>query len=121
MSVYTDNMKIEVREPTYLVLTALAAGRLHGYGIVREVQALSGGDVRLRAGTLYAMLDRLAGEGLVEAAGEEVVEGRLRRYYRLTRAGASMLEATSRQRRALADIAVRRLKASPELLAGGLA
>ena len=77
-------MTIEVREPTFVVLAALAGGRKHGYGIIREVERLSDGSTKLRAGTLYAMLDRLSQDGLIEVAGEEVVDGRLRRYYVLT-------------------------------------
>ena len=73
-----------LQEPTFLILTALAAGAQHGYGIMTDVADISAGRVRLRAGTLYAALDRLTGESLVEADREEVVDGRLRRYYRLT-------------------------------------
>jgi DNA-binding PadR family transcriptional regulator len=76
---------------THLVLLALAGGTLHGYGIVGQVRELSDGAVRLGAGTLYSMLGRLVGQGLVEAAREEVVDGRLRRYYRLSTSGTAAL------------------------------
>ena len=52
-----------VREPTFLILAAVAADPLHGYGIIQSVEELSDGRVRLRAGTLYAALDRLVREG----------------------------------------------------------
>lgn len=78
---------------TYLVLRALSVRALHGYGIVTAVLELSGGRVRLGAGTLYGMLGRLVARGLVEPSGEEVVDGRLRRYYRLTPAGAAATSA----------------------------
>jgi DNA-binding PadR family transcriptional regulator len=84
--------KGRLQEPTFLILTALDTPR-HGYGILQEVELLSGGRVRLRAGTLYAALDRLLADELVEASGEEVVDGRLRRYYRLTDRGAQVLSA----------------------------
>jgi PadR family transcriptional regulator PadR len=109
-------MPSDMREPTYLVLTALAGGRLHGYGVIRDVESISGGQVRLRAGTLYATLDRLAGEGLVEVVGEEVVDGRARRYYQLTASGTATLTDESRRRMMVSKEALRRLK-----LAGGLA
>jgi DNA-binding PadR family transcriptional regulator len=80
-------------EPAFLVLTALVDEPRHGYGIVREVADLSGNRVRLKVGTLYGVLDRLAAERLVELDREEVQQGRLRRYYRLTDAGAQALEA----------------------------
>jgi DNA-binding PadR family transcriptional regulator len=107
-------MAIEVREPTFIVLAALAGGRKHGYGIIQEVERLSDGSTKLRAGTLYAMLDRLAQEGLIEVAGEEVVDGRLRRYYVLTASGSTTLAEASRRRMAVSKEALRRLR-----LAGG--
>ncbi|HEX5114265.1 MAG TPA: helix-turn-helix transcriptional regulator [Pseudonocardiaceae bacterium] len=98
-----------VQEPTFLILTALADRPQHGYGIMTDVDAISDGRVRLRAGTLYAALDRLAGQGLVAADREEVVDGRLRRYYRLTPAGVATLRTESARLRSLADVAARRL------------
>jgi DNA-binding PadR family transcriptional regulator len=82
-----------LREPTFLILTALAAGAQHGYGIMTDVAEISGGRVRLRAGSLYAALNRLAVEGLIEVDREEIVDTRLRRYYRLTPPGAQRLAA----------------------------
>jgi DNA-binding PadR family transcriptional regulator len=81
-----------LREPTFLILAALAPQPLHGYAIIGEVADLSGGRLTLRPGTLYGALDRLAEEGLLESDREEVVDGRMRRYYRLTDAGAALLE-----------------------------
>jgi DNA-binding PadR family transcriptional regulator len=72
--------------------------------------------VRLRAGTLYAALDRLTSDGLVEVEREEVVDGRLRRYYRLTEPGAARLAAEAERLRRNAATATARLR-----LAGGSA
>ena len=47
--------------------------------------------MRLRPGTLYTALDRLAGDGLIEVDREELVDGRHRRYYKVTGAGAVRL------------------------------
>jgi DNA-binding PadR family transcriptional regulator len=80
-----------VREPTFLILAAVAPEPLHGYGIIRAVDELSDGRVRLRPGTLYAALDRLVGEGVLTTDREEVVDGRLRRYYRITDPGLDIL------------------------------
>jgi DNA-binding PadR family transcriptional regulator len=103
-----------LQEPTFLILTALAAGAQHGYGIMTDVQRISGGRVRLRAGTLYAALDRLCADGMVEFDREEVVDARLRRYYRLTGDGAARLAAEVDRLRANATVAATRLG-----LAGG--
>jgi len=89
-------------EQTYLVLLSLAEHPRHGYGIVQAVTGLSDGAVRLGAGTLYGLLDRLAAAGLVEAAGEEVVDGRLRRYYRITESGSVAATAETARVAALA-------------------
>lgn len=98
-----------MREPTFLILTALAAGAQHGYGIMTDVAQISDGRVRLRAGTLYAVLNRLTTERLVEFDREEVVDGRLRRYYRLTPQGAQRLEAEVGRMRSNTAVAARRL------------
>jgi PadR family transcriptional regulator, regulatory protein PadR len=82
-----------MREPTFYTLAALLDGPLHGYAIIKRAAELSGGRVRLAAGTLYAALDRLTAAELVRAEREEVVNGRARRYYRLTDAGRHALEA----------------------------
>jgi DNA-binding PadR family transcriptional regulator len=103
-------MAYEIREPTFLVLASLAGGRRHGYGIIQEVERLSDGATRLRAGTLYAMLDRLTSDGLISHAGEEIVEGRLRRYYELSVQGSSFLATESRRRVVISKEALRRLR-----------
>ena len=90
-----------MREPTYYVLASLIDGPLHGYGMIKSAETLSGGRVHLTAGTLYGALDRLVDQGLVEVTGEEIVRGRARRYYRLTRDGGEALaEEASRLARA---------------------
>lgn len=101
-----------------MILTALANGSQHGYGIIIDVRQISGGRVKLRAGTLYTALDRLRTDGLVEVDREEIVEGRLRRYYRLTPTGTTVLAEEAVRLRANAAAALRRLDPG---LAGGVA
>ena len=84
-------MPVPLQEPTFLILAALAQEPAHGYGITQAVATLSGSRVKLRPGTLYGALDRLTEQGLVEPDHDEVVDGRLRRYYRLTDPGAELL------------------------------
>lgn len=107
-----------MQEPTFLILTALADRVRHGYGIMCDAERISGGRVRLRAGTLYSALDRLQSDGLVAADREEVVEGRLRRYYRLTDEGAAHLAAEVDRLRSRAEIAAARLAVLPRLGGG---
>jgi PadR family transcriptional regulator, regulatory protein PadR len=94
-------------EATYYVLAALLEERLHGYGIIKRVERLSGGSTKLTTGTLYGALDRLVGQGLVEPAGEEQVEGRLRRYYRITDDGAEAVRAEAERMRRAARVVAR--------------
>ena len=90
-------MTAPLQEPTFLILSALTGEPAHGYGITQAVEQTSGGRVKLRPGTLYGALDRLVEQGLVKADREEVVDGRLRRYYRLTDSGAEVLEAEAQR------------------------
>jgi DNA-binding PadR family transcriptional regulator len=99
-----------MREPTFLILTALADQPRHGYGIIQEVAAVSAGRVSLLPGTLYTALDRLVAQGLVERDREEVADGRLRRYYRLSANGIAALDAEAARLRELATAAEARLR-----------
>jgi PadR family transcriptional regulator, regulatory protein PadR len=99
-----------VTEPAFFILTALVDAPRHGYGIVGEVAHLSGGRVQLKIGTLYGVLDRLVGDGLVELDREEVQQGRLRRYYRLTEQGSATLAAEAQRQAANARVASQRLR-----------
>jgi DNA-binding PadR family transcriptional regulator len=101
-----------MREPTFLILTAMVDGPRHGYGIVQEVRMLSGGQVSLLTGTLYTALDRLTAEGLVEPDHDEQVGGRMRRYYRLTAEGLAALTAETARLRQLTTAAETRLRAA---------
>ena len=98
-----------MQEATFLILTSLAAGPQHGYGIITDVQQISSGRVRLRAGTLYTALDRLRAEELIGVDREEIVDGRLRRYYQLTARGSQVLAAEAARLQANAAAALSRL------------
>jgi len=99
------------------VLTALASGPQHGYAILRDMQALSGGRVSPPVGSLYRVIDNLVRDGLIEEESNDVVDGRFRRYYRLTAAGRDELEGAAATMRAVAAQARRRLKAAPASIA----
>lgn len=98
-----------MQEATFLILTALADGSQHGYSIISQVAGISDGRVRLRAGTLYTALDRLRTGGLIEVDREEIVDGRLRRYYRLTGEGTRQLASEAARLHANAAAALSRL------------
>jgi DNA-binding PadR family transcriptional regulator len=76
--------------------------------------------VKLRPGTLYGALDRLAEQGLIAVEREEPVNGRLRRYYRLSDTGAAALADRAQVMHRRAAAADRQLSLRPGL-AGGVA
>jgi DNA-binding PadR family transcriptional regulator len=110
-----------MREPTFLVLTALAATPQHGYAVIEDVARITEGRVRLRAGTLYAVLDRLRSDGLIAVDREEIVQSRLRRYYRLTGVGEQRLAAETARLRQQAGVAETRLRDRRIAYGGGVA
>ena len=94
------------------VLLVLAVGPLHGYAIVRQIEQQSRGRLRIDPANLYRTLARLAKENLireVDVAGEPK-DGRRRRHYELTEAGAAALRDETERMRALTVIADRRLR-----------
>jgi PadR family transcriptional regulator len=101
---------LPLREPTFLILTALAAGPAHGYGIMQSVEEMSDGRVRLRAGTLYGALARLDAEGYVALDREVSEGGPPRRYYRLTPEGRQLLEAEAARLAASVELVRTRLQ-----------
>ncbi|WP_331767478.1 helix-turn-helix transcriptional regulator [Embleya sp. NBC_00896] len=74
-----------------MLLAVLETGEQHGYAIVEELKARSGGHIALPTGTVYPALHRLETAGLI-AGRWSVHGGRRRRSYELTRAGRRALK-----------------------------
>ena len=69
------------------ILLALADEERHGYGIMREVEYRTGGEVRLGPGTLYGAIKRMLADGLIEESDERPApefDDQRRRYYQIT-------------------------------------
>ena len=93
-----DRLRVEQFLPltpvAFEILLALADGEQHGYRIMQEVNARSGGAVTLHAGTLYRALARLLEQSLIEELAERPAEDdERRRYYRLTDRGIAVARA----------------------------
>jgi len=89
-----NNSVTPLTQPAFYVLLALHQHERHGYEIMKSVEQESGGSTRLGPGTLYGVIKRLLGEGLIEESGERPDPERddeRRRYYRLTAAGRQRL------------------------------
>ncbi|MBA2895627.1 PadR family transcriptional regulator [Nonomuraea soli] len=97
-----------VSEQTYFVLAALLDGPLHGHAILKRVAELSQGRIILAVGTLYGALDRLAGSGVIVVEREEVVNGRKRRYFRITEEGSGLVQAEAKRMQEAASVVTRR-------------
>ncbi|MGW6571855.1 PadR family transcriptional regulator [Streptomyces sp. NPDC054945] len=106
-----------LREPTLLILTAIADAPRHGYAIAQEVEKISEGGMKMRTGTLYGALERLLDQGLIAVHEEEVVDGRRRRSYAPAPQGCEVLAAEAARIARTAQEATRRLglgaKAAP--------
>jgi PadR family transcriptional regulator, regulatory protein PadR len=72
-------------------------GPLHGYGIARRIEQISGDKLFVNQGTLYPVLLRLEQEGAVESDWASSENNRRARFYRLTRAGHKLLETEKRE------------------------
>ena len=78
---------LPLRPAVLHILLSLADGERHGYGIMREVEGRSGGEVRLGPGTLYGSIKRMLADGLIEESDERPdpeMDDQRRRYYRIT-------------------------------------
>jgi DNA-binding PadR family transcriptional regulator len=85
---------------TFHILIALADGDRHGYGIIQDVAAHTGGALKLSAGTLYRSIQRMLEQGLIVETDERPApdqDDERRRYYRNTAFGAAVARAEARR------------------------
>jgi len=88
-----------------MVLQTLATlGALHGYGIARRIEQVSGNQVLLNQGTIYASLVRLQHRGLISAAWGTSENNRKAKYYSITNKGAKQLAADAEYWQRLANV-----------------
>ncbi len=80
-----------------LLLAILSRGESYGYSIIEQVRARSGGELEWSEGMLYPVLHRLEKEKLVLSSWKLGENGRKRKYYRLSAAGARALEVDLQQ------------------------
>ena len=98
----TQPMQPALTEAVYYILLSLLRP-MHGYGIMQNTEALSGGRVRLAAGTLYGALNTLLEKGWIEAL-PELGDSRGKKEYLITAAGRCALAAEIERLTALAEI-----------------
>ena len=91
-------------EPVLLILISLVEQPRHGYALMKDIETLSGGRVRLSTGTLYGALRRLLEDGWIERFSQEDTS-REKQAYRLSALGRRQLETELRRMKQLARVA----------------
>jgi PadR family transcriptional regulator, regulatory protein PadR len=99
----------QLTEPVLLILLGLADNPRHGYALMKEIEALSNGRVRLSTGTLYGALRRLLQDGWI-ARFDQADTSRDKQAYRLTPAGRSQLHRELDRMQQLTEAASARLR-----------
>jgi DNA-binding PadR family transcriptional regulator len=85
---------------TFHILLAVADEDRHGYAIIQDVAARTGGELKLSAGTLYRSVQRMMEQGLIvepRERPEPEFDDERRRYYRITPFGRKVAEAEARR------------------------
>ncbi|HKT50913.1 MAG TPA: PadR family transcriptional regulator [Candidatus Angelobacter sp.] len=111
--------KTDVRQGTLalMVLKTLdVLGSLHGYGIARRIEQISGDLLAVNQGTLYPVLLKLEQEGAITSEWGASEKNRKARFYRLTRAGRKQLQSETRDWQQTAEIIARFFAAKAENL-----
>ena len=94
-----------------LILKTLSLGPLHGFGIARRVEQISRGVFKVNPGSLLVALQRLERAGSVDAEWRQTEHARRAKFYALTRAGRTQLEAETADWTRRASAITRLLKA----------
>ena len=105
---------------TFHILLALADDDRHGYAIIQDVAARTGGELQMSAGTLYRSIHRMLDQGLLVETSDRPApdeDDERRRYYRITPFGAAVAGAEARRLAQLLGMA-RAAGFSPGRLAG---
>ncbi len=90
------------------ILLTLSSQDRHGYGIIKEVEARTEGQVRIQTGTLYQAIKRLLGAGLIREVESKVdpeLDDERRRYYALTGLGNKVLNEEALRLERLVNLA----------------
>jgi len=93
---------------TFHILLALVDQDRHGYAIILEVEARTGGALKLSAGTLYRSIQRMLEQGLIVETRERPApedDDERRRYYRITALGTQAAKAETRRLQQLVKMA----------------
>jgi PadR family transcriptional regulator PadR len=111
--------KTDVKQGTLALMvlkTLEVLGPLHGYGIARRIEQISGDLLSVNQGTLYPLLLKLEQEGSIDSDWGASENNRRARYYSLTRVGKRQLQSEVREWEQTSEIMARFLTAKAEEL-----
>ena len=80
-----------------LILKSLATGEMHGLGVSRRIEQITGGTFVVKPGSLFPALHRMEEEGWISSLWGESENNRRAKYYRLTKAGRRQLETETKR------------------------
>lgn len=104
---HPDDM-LPLTPAVFHILLALADGEKHGYGIMQEVELITGGQIKMGPGTLYGTIKRLLEKGMIEETDERpdpAMDDERRRYYHLTGFGERVIHAEVQRLAHLVNVA----------------
>jgi DNA-binding PadR family transcriptional regulator len=104
----TPDSLLPLPPATFHILMAVADDDRHGYAIIQEIEARTGGELRLSAGTLYRSIQRMIEQDLIVEIHERPApefDDERRRYYRITKFGESVARAEARRLQNLVRLA----------------
>jgi DNA-binding PadR family transcriptional regulator len=99
---------LPLQPATFHILMALSEEDRHGYAIIQDIAARTDGAIRLSAGTLYRSLQRMLEQGLIEETEDRPApdeDDERRRYYRMTKFGATVARAEASRLQELVRLA----------------
>ena len=104
----TPDSLLPLPPATFHILMALSDDDRHGYAIIQEIEARTGGELRLSAGTLYRSIQRMIEQDLIVEIHERPApefDDERRRYYRITKFGEAVARAEARRLQNLVRLA----------------
>lgn len=108
----SSSNELPLTESTFLIMLSISSDPRHGYAIIKEVESMSDGRVKLSTGTLYGAIKRLLKSQWIERVEEteqsELINTRFRKSYKLSPRGQRILKEELARSRTLVNLANQR-------------
>lgn len=113
---------LPLKPTTFYILLALADEERHGYGIMKEIDRITSGSVKMGPGTLYGTIKRLLADGLIAESDSRPtpeLDDERRRYYRLTKLGRQVMTKEAESLAEILEVAIAKQVLAKTCTAGG--